>query len=67
MGFPGGGIGKGRNSGGFSGRDGFGDGAFTGGDADRRKMGAYYQEMLKSNPTDSLLLSNYGRFLQEVL
>ncbi|XP_057475352.1 uncharacterized protein LOC130763455 [Actinidia eriantha] len=66
LGFPGGGIGKGRNSGGFGGGDGFGDGAFTGGDADRRKMGAYYQEMLKSNPTDSLLLRNYGMFLHEI-
>ncbi|PSS11803.1 Adenosine monophosphate-protein like [Actinidia chinensis var. chinensis] len=64
--FPGGGIGKGRNSGGFGGSDGFGDGTFTGGDADRSKMGAYYQEMLKSNPTDSLLLRNYGRFLHEI-
>ncbi|KAL7166852.1 hypothetical protein ACSBR2_037510 [Camellia fascicularis] len=30
------------------------------------KMGAYYREMLKSNPTNSLLLRNYGKFLHEV-
>lgn len=33
---------------------------------ERRKMGAYYQEMLKSNPGDPLLLRNYGQFLHEV-
>lgn len=33
---------------------------------DRSKIGAYYQEMLKSNPGDSLLLGNYGKFLHEV-
>ncbi|KAI4328055.1 hypothetical protein L6164_020448 [Bauhinia variegata] len=39
----------------------------TGGnDGDRIKMGAYYQEMLKSNPTDALLLANYGKFLHVV-
>ncbi|KAK9275609.1 hypothetical protein L1049_022876 [Liquidambar formosana] len=36
------------------------------GDEDRSKMDAYYQEMLKSNPRDSLLLRNYGKFLHEV-
>lgn len=30
------------------------------------KIGAYYEEMLKSNPTDALLLRNYGKFLHEV-
>ncbi|KAM5573421.1 hypothetical protein ABKV19_013122 [Rosa sericea] len=33
---------------------------------ERRKMGEYYQEMLKSNPSDPLLLRNYGQFLHEV-
>ncbi|XP_050377011.1 uncharacterized protein LOC126794358 [Argentina anserina] len=33
---------------------------------ERRKMGAYYQEMLKANPSDPLLLRNYGQFLHEV-
>ncbi|MDD9849755.1 hypothetical protein BZG30_31475, partial [Escherichia coli] len=34
--------------------------------AEQRKIGAYYQEMLKSNPGDPLLLRNYGKFLHEV-
>lgn len=39
----------------------------TGGnDGDRIKIAAYYEEMLKSNPTDALLLGNYGKFLYEV-
>ena len=33
---------------------------------ERRKMGAYYEEMLKANPSDPLLLRNYGQFLHEV-
>lgn len=33
---------------------------------ERRRMGAYFQEMLKSNPSDPLLLRNYGQFLHEV-
>ncbi|KAK9275693.1 hypothetical protein L1049_022960 [Liquidambar formosana] len=55
LGFSGGGVGKGKKTG--------GDGS---GDEDRSKMDAYYQEMLKSNPGDSLLLRNYGKFLHEV-
>ncbi|CAL0311806.1 unnamed protein product [Lupinus luteus] len=40
---------------------------FTGGNGgDRIRIGAYYEEMLKSNPTDALLLRNYGKFLHEV-
>ncbi|XVF13647.1 hypothetical protein REPUB_Repub08aG0225800 [Reevesia pubescens] len=56
---------------GFSG-DGFGNGGKSGGDdgddshSDKSKLGDYYKEMLKLNPTDSLLLRNYGRFLHEV-
>ncbi|CAK9165897.1 unnamed protein product, partial [Ilex paraguariensis] len=30
------------------------------------KIGAYYQELLKSNPTNSMLLRNYGKYLHEV-
>ncbi|CAK8540345.1 unnamed protein product [Lathyrus sativus] len=33
---------------------------------ERIKIGEYYEEMLKSNPTDALLLRNYGKFLHEV-
>ncbi|KAI7981699.1 hypothetical protein LOK49_Contig17G00018 [Camellia lanceoleosa] len=57
---------------GFPGSGGGGDdddcstGVSTGGNADRSKIGAYYEEMLKSNPTNSLLLRNYARFLHEV-
>lgn len=40
---------------------------FTGGNGgERMKIGAYYEEMLKSNPTDALLLRNYAKFLHEV-
>lgn len=59
LGIPGGGINKNRNSGGDS-SGGKGD------SGDRSKIGAYYQEMLKTNPTDSLLLRNYGKYLHEV-
>ncbi|KAE9613289.1 putative tetratricopeptide-like helical domain-containing protein [Lupinus albus] len=39
----------------------------TGGNGGERiQIGAYYEEMLKSNPTDALLLRNYGKFLHEV-
>lgn len=55
LGFSGDEIGKGgRSSGG------------SGGNSDWRKMGAYYEEMLKTDPTNSLLLTNYGKFLHEV-
>ncbi|XP_050231178.1 uncharacterized protein LOC126680165 [Mercurialis annua] len=53
------GFGKGKNSGG-------GGGAGSGGADDLRKIGDNYKKMLKSNPSDSLLLRNYGKFLQEV-
>ncbi|KAL3499942.1 hypothetical protein ACH5RR_039035 [Cinchona calisaya] len=62
MGFPSGGVGKNWNSGDGGGGDQFG----TGGNADRSKIGAYYEEMIKSNPTNSLLLRNYGKYLHEV-
>ena len=39
----------------------------TGGNGGNRiELGAYYEEMVKSNPTDALLLGNYGKFLYEV-
>ncbi|XAR54797.1 hypothetical protein NMG60_11030099 [Bertholletia excelsa] len=63
LGFSGGGPGKGRKSGGSGGGD---DSTFTGENADRSKIGEYYQEMLKTDPTNSLLLRNYGTFLHEV-
>ncbi|KAJ8631979.1 hypothetical protein MRB53_025315 [Persea americana] len=63
--FSGGGIGKGKKSGGGSGGDG-GGGSFGDGNADQNKIGAYYQQMLKSNPGNPLLLRNYGKFLHEV-
>ncbi|XP_043695876.1 uncharacterized protein LOC122646391 [Telopea speciosissima] len=53
----GGGTGKGKKIG--------GDGGSSGG-ADQRKIGAYYQKMLKTNPGDPLLLRNYGQFLHQV-
>ncbi|KAF5460333.1 hypothetical protein F2P56_020211 [Juglans regia] len=59
--FPGDGFGRGgKNRGGGDGGNGIGNGE------DRSKIGAYYLEMLKSNPGDSLLLRNYGKFLHEV-
>ncbi|KAI3494821.1 hypothetical protein L1887_40433 [Cichorium endivia] len=63
--FSGVGSGSGRD------RDGFGSGRRSSGgrnnnDHERSKMGEYYQQMLKSNPNDPLLLRNYGKFLHEV-
>ncbi|KAM7531003.1 hypothetical protein LguiB_034413 [Lonicera macranthoides] len=63
--FFGGGFGKGKMSGGGGG-GGYGSGGFRGGNADRSEIGAYYLEMLKSDPTSSLLLRNYGKYLHEV-
>ncbi|KAL6008381.1 hypothetical protein ACLOJK_033890 [Asimina triloba] len=57
--FSGGGMGKGTKVGGGRGRDGSGNG-------DREGIGAYYEEMLKANPGNPLLLRNYGKFLHEV-
>ncbi|PNX97877.1 TPR domain protein [Trifolium pratense] len=53
---------------GFGGGSDHGDTTVTtgGNGGDRIKIGAYYEEMLKSNPTDALLLRNYGKFLHEV-
>ncbi|KAL8053433.1 hypothetical protein ABFX02_05G070500 [Erythranthe guttata] len=63
LGFPGGGMNRNRNSGGGGGGGGNGSG---GGDDDRHKMGVYYEEMLKSDPRNSLLLGNYAKYLREV-
>jgi len=53
-------------SGGGDGSD-HGDATATGGNGgERMKIDAYYEEMLKLNPTDALLLRNYGKFLHEV-
>lgn len=57
LGFSGGGIGKNRKFGG-------GDGG--GGNSDPKKIGEYFKEMLKSDPMNSLLLRNYGKYLHEV-
>jgi hypothetical protein len=61
LGFSGGGFGKGKNTGGEGGDYRIGNGE------ERSKMGAYYLEMLESNPGDSLLLRNYAKFLNELL
>ncbi|RWR81026.1 putative Tetratricopeptide repeat-like superfamily protein [Cinnamomum micranthum f. kanehirae] len=57
----GGGRGKGRKAGG-----GNGGGRGDDGNEDQNKIGAYYQQMLKANPANPLLLRNYGKFLHEV-
>ncbi|KAL3817923.1 hypothetical protein ACJIZ3_003828 [Penstemon smallii] len=61
VGFPGGGMNKNWNSG--SGGGGGYDGDEGG---DNCEIGAYYQEMVKSDPTNCLLLRNYGKYLHEV-
>ncbi|KAK1307176.1 hypothetical protein QJS10_CPA10g01181 [Acorus calamus] len=53
----GGGIGKGRIGGGGGG---------SSGSSDKSGIGAYYEEMLKADPSNPLLLRNYGKFLHEV-
>ncbi|PKU82711.1 hypothetical protein MA16_Dca020290 [Dendrobium catenatum] len=61
--YSGGGIGNGRKMGG-------GSGGKRGGEANREedsRIGTYYQEMLKTDPGNPLLLRNYGRFLHEVI
>ena len=56
----GGGSGGGEGDGGIA--------KVTGGNGgEKMKIGAYYEELLKSNPTDALFLRNYGKFLHEVL
>ncbi|XP_073002064.1 uncharacterized protein [Typha latifolia] len=54
-----GGMGKGTKVGGGGGRSG------EGGDHNNRRIGDYYQEMLRSDPGNPLLLRNYGQFLHE--
>ena len=36
-------------------------------DGEKSKIGDYHRELLKSNPRDSLVLRNYGKFMQEVI
>ncbi|XP_042947541.1 uncharacterized protein LOC122280630 [Carya illinoinensis] len=61
LGFFGGGFGRGgKKSCGGDGDNGIGN------REERSRIGAYYLEMLKSNPEDSLLLRNYGKYLHEV-
>lgn len=62
LGFSGGGFGSGEKK--SCGGD---DDNGIGNREDRSKIGAYYLDMLKSNPEDSLLLRNYGKYLHEVL
>ncbi|KAJ8505388.1 hypothetical protein OPV22_006274 [Ensete ventricosum] len=58
--YSGGGIGKGRKVGGGRGGGGSDDGN------DNRRIAKHYQQMLRSDPSNALLLSNYGKFLHEV-
>lgn len=55
-----GGIGIGNGKG-----NGFGGGG-KGGNDEKREIGEYYQQMLKLNPGDPLLLRNYAKYLHEV-
>lgn len=68
LGHSGGGMDQGKLYGGGHGgnNNDFGTGNFAGGNADRSKIGLYFQEMLKSDPTNSLLLRNYAKYLHEV-
>ncbi|KAF3652687.1 hypothetical protein FXO38_15974 [Capsicum annuum] len=59
LGFSDGGIGKNT-------KFGAGGGSRDGGNTDPSKIGEYYKEMLKSDPMNSLLLRNYGKYLHEV-
>lgn len=71
LGFWGGGAGSGGGIGG----GGSGGGGVSGGgwsadgnpDQVNDRTDVYYQEMTKANPGNSLILSNYARFLKEVL
>ncbi|KAL0716830.1 hypothetical protein Bca4012_066152 [Brassica carinata] len=56
------GVSGGGGGSGYSGGKGEGGGGYD----DRSKIGDYYREMLKSDPSNSLLLMNYGKFLYEV-
>ncbi|KAG7545375.1 Tetratricopeptide-like helical domain superfamily [Arabidopsis suecica] len=54
----------GGSNGGFGGRG--GDGAGGGGGGGGGSVDGYYEEMIQRYPGDTLLLSNYARFLKEV-
>ncbi|XP_008796248.2 uncharacterized protein LOC103711759 [Phoenix dactylifera] len=62
--YSGGGVGKGSKIGG-GGASG-GRGSEEGDQSENRRIGDYYQEMLRADPGNPLLLQNYGRFLHEV-
>ncbi|XP_049415594.1 uncharacterized protein LOC125878391 [Solanum stenotomum] len=66
LGFPGGGIGSNKNRKFGGNGDEFDADSLTGGNSDPRKIGEYYKEMLNSDPMNSLLLRNYGKYLHEV-
>jgi hypothetical protein len=55
---------QGGSNGGFGGRG--GDGAGGGGGGGGGSVDGYYEEMIQRYPGDTLLLSNYARFLKEV-
>ncbi|PKA53264.1 hypothetical protein AXF42_Ash009994 [Apostasia shenzhenica] len=60
--YSGGGMGSGKKMGRGSGGEGNG-----GADRDEdRRIESYYQEMLRADPANPLLLRNYGKFLHEV-
>ncbi|XP_021765633.1 rho GTPase-activating protein gacK-like isoform X2 [Chenopodium quinoa] len=59
------GNGKGNNYGG-KGKGGSNNNNNNNGNEKGSSVGEYYQQMLKSNPGDSLLLRNYGKYLHEV-
>ncbi|XP_058224410.1 uncharacterized protein LOC131333723 [Rhododendron vialii] len=40
--------------------------AGSGGNVNQSEVGAYYKEMLKLDPSNSLVLANYSRFLHQV-
>ncbi|XP_022960832.1 uncharacterized protein LOC111461520 isoform X2 [Cucurbita moschata] len=66
----GGGVGASGGSihGGGGGSDGGDDGSFGFGDSNHgnESTDLYYQKMIEANPGNSMLLSNYARFLKEV-
>lgn len=58
--WPGNGMGNGNEKGNKS------NGGGNGGNDKKSKIGEHYQEMLKANPGNSLLLRNYAKYLHEV-
>ncbi|XP_021768208.1 uncharacterized protein LOC110732559 [Chenopodium quinoa] len=60
------GIGTGNGKGNNYGGKGKGGSNNNNNGNEKGSVGEYYQQMLKSNPGDSLLLRNYGKYLHEV-